>query len=271
MSITYLLLFLSFPLLAQAPKAKIEVVPPPKTPEDFEHEFKGCPENSQCDQIMGHQMLRWKDLVTKLDDEEIGLDKRARLLEAFREKYGLPVEFYTYKKSQQGFRPLYFNSSCKGHNPKEQEDQRVLKGVAFVKSISNEKATVWRDQTLHEVPVGEILIPQPVVVYYEGGPQKYQLPLGDQPLYIKNRELYVLKEEDSFFYFLKVAPDGSWKIENMDFTRLSFWQNQKENVPCPKDKEKTAPDIFSVEFCKSVWDEDLKRPVVVKMFEGCPN
>lgn len=270
MSMTYLLLFLSLPLLAQAPKARIEVIPPPKTLEDFEHEFKGCPENSECDQVMGHQMQRWKELVKNLVDGEVPPEKRATLLEDFREKYGLPVEFYTYKKSQKGFKPLYFNSPCKGHNPKANEDQRVLIGMAFLKSLSNAKGFVWRDQTQHEVPVGELLIPQPVTVYYDDGPRKYQLPLGDQPLFIKNKELYVLREEEDLFYFLKVSPDGKWKIENVDFKRLGEWENKKENATCPVDKSMSAPAIFNVEFCKSIWDEGLKRPVVVKMHQGCP-
>lgn len=262
----YLFFFLTFSVWAQ-PTPEIKVIPTPESFEDFEHQFKGCLENSECDQVMGHQLQSWNKLITKLKNESVTGQKKAQAIEAYRSKFGIPIEFYTYQKAQQGFKPLYFNSSCKEHNPK-QEDLRVLKGQSFIKSIGPDKAVVWRDQTQIEVPLNELLIPQPVTVYYPDGAKTYYLSLGDQPLFMKNKELYILKEEDSFFYALKVGPKGDWKIVDMDFTKLSQWEDHKENVKCPKD-EKKAPAVFGVEFCKAVWDEDLKKPLIVKMHQGC--
>lgn len=246
---------------------QVQVIPSPKGLEDFEHQFKGCPENSECDQVMGLQMQRWKDLVSKLKKEEMPKEKKALFLDLFLSKYGIPAEFYTTKKSQQGFRPLYFNSPCKNHNPKDPE-KKVLKGIAFIKSLGPLKATVWRDQTQIEVPLGELLNPQPVKVYYPEGVQTYYLSLGDQPLYIKGHELHVLKEDDELFYGLKVNKEGVWKIEAMDFDQLSSWDDKRQNAECPKDKDK-APKEFENEFCKTVWDMDSKKTVVVKMYQGC--
>jgi hypothetical protein len=269
MHTAYLIFFLSFPLWASPLRPKIELLPAPESIEDFEHQFKGCPENSECDQVMGMQMQRWKDLVSKIEEQGIQGAKKAQFLELFREKYGIPVEFYTYVKSQQGFKPLFFNSHCKDHNPKDNEEKRVLKGTAFVKSLSDKKATVWRDQTQIEVPVGELFLPQPVLVYFSQIPQVYQLPLSDQPLFIKNKELHVLKEEDGFFYFLKISAKGDWKMEDVDFSLLGQWERKRENVTCPDDKNNTTPTEFGVVFCKSVWDEDQKKPVIIKMHQGC--
>jgi hypothetical protein len=265
----YLFFFLSFPLLAQPGSPDIKVIPNPRSPEDFEHQFKGCPENSECDQIMGHQLQNWNNLIKKLKNEQMTGQKKAQFLELFRSKYGIPSEFYTFQKSQLGFKPLIFNSHCKEHNPK-QEDQKVLRGISFLKSMGKDKALAWRDQTQIEVPTGEILIPQPVVVYFEKGEKTYFLPLGDQPLFIKDQNLYIMKEEDGFFYVLKVGPEGEWKIEDIDFTKLSQWEDHRENMSCPTEKAKKAPAMFGVEFCKSVWDENSKKPVLVKMHQGCP-
>lgn len=215
---------------------------------------------------MGIQLTRWKDLISKVKDEKIPPQKRSQFIELFREKYGIPVEFYTYQKSQQGFKPLLFNSSCKDHNPKD-VSQKVLKGIAFLKSLSKDKATVWRDQTQIEVPT-DLLIAQPVTVYYPEGTKTYYLPINDQPLFLKNKEMYVLKEEDSFFYTLKVQENGEWKVTDLDMSRLSEWEDKKQNVTCPKDKN-SAPKVFGTEFCKTVWDEDSKKEVTVKMREGC--
>ena len=265
MHISYLLIFLSLSAIAQS-KPQIQVIPNPQSIEDFDHQYKGCLENSECDQIMGVQLTRWKDLISKVKDEKIDSAKKSQFIELFREKYGIPVEFYTYQKSQQGFKPLLFNSPCKEHNPKD-VNQKVLKGIAFVKALNKDTATVWRDQTQIEVPT-ELLVAQPVTVYYPEGPKTYYLPLGDQPLFIKGKSMYVLKEEDSFFYALKIQETGEWKIENLDMTRLSEWEEKRQNVTCPKDKI-SVPKIFGTEFCKTAWDEDLKKEVTIKMREGC--
>lgn len=266
MRLSYLLIFFSLSVLGQT-KSKIEVIPNPKSIEDFDHQYKGCLENSECDQVMGLQLSRWKVLIAKLKDENQDSARKVQFLEHFRSKYGLPVEFYTSQKSQQGFKPLLFNSPCKNHNPKD--GVKVLRGVAFLKSLDQSKGMVWRDQTQIEVPVGELLQPQPVIAYLEGVPTLFQLPVGDQPLFIKDKKLFVLKEEDDFFYMLGISASGDWKIENVDLGRLSEWQEKISDVNCPKDAKPYAPKTFETEFCRSVWDEDLKKSVVVKMHLGC--
>lgn len=266
MRISYLLIFITLSAFGQV-KPKIEVLKDPKTMEDFDHQFKGCLENSECDQIMGLQLTRWKDLIKKMKDNKITPPQKSQFLELFRAKYGIPVEFYTSQKSQQGFKPLLFDSPCKEHNPKQGE--KVLRGISFVKSWSKDKAMIWRDQSQLEVPVGDILMPQPVFVYDGDKKIEYQLPLSDQPLFIKNNDLYVLREEDEFFYMLKVSPNGDWKIEYTDLSKLSEWEDKREEVSCPKEATKLAPKMFGVEFCKNVWNEDLKKGVTVRMHQGC--
>lgn len=265
---SYLLFFFSLSATAQS-KPVIQVIPTPQSIEDFDHPNKGCPENSECDQVMGLQLTRWKDLLTKIKDPKIEPAKKAQYLELFRSKYGIPVEFYTFKNSQQGFKPLLYNSPCSGHNPKKNEE-RVLRGIAFLKSLGKESGAVWRDQAQIEVPTKELLIGQPVRVYAGETPQDFYLPLNDQPLFIKDKSLHIIREDEELFYALKVSLPGQWNVVDLDFTKLSEWEDKRENVSCPVDRNKTTPKIFGVEFCKSIWDEDLKKPVVVKMHQGCP-
>lgn len=264
MRLTYLLIFLSVSALAQN-KPRIQVIPNPQSLEDFDHEFKGCPENSECDQVMGHMLGQWKTLISKLK-ESSDTNKNAQALELFRSKYGLPTEFYTNQKSQAGFKPALYNSPCKEHNPKTGD--KVLKGISFIKSLNAEKAMIWRDQSQIELPIKGNLTPQPVKVYFDSGAVTYQLPLGDQPLFIKGKELYILKEEDGFYYMMKISEKGEWKIVNLDMTQLSYWEDKRSEMTCPKDPQKASP-VFGVEFCKSVWDSDAKKTIPVKMHQGC--
>lgn len=266
----FLLFFVSLSLFAQV-KSRIDVIPNPQGLEDFDHLFKGCPENSECDQVMGQQLTKWSELISKLrtpKEEVIDDQKKAQYIELFRAKYGIPVKFYTYQKSQLGFKPVLFNSPCKEHNPKE-SGQKIFEGIGFVKNISKDKTTVWRDQTQIDIPNGELIIPQPVQVFYDASPTLYHLPLSDQPLFIKDKELVVLREDEGFFFALKVSATGDWKVVGLDLKNLSQWENKRENVQCPVQKMKVSIKPFQTEFCKTVWDEDLKKTVIVKMFEGC--
>ncbi len=267
MRITFLLFFASISAFSQT-TPQIQVMKDPRSIEDFEHQFKGCLENSECDQVMGLQMTRWRNLVNKLKDDPMDSAKKAKFVELFRAKEGIPAEFYTYQKSQQGFKPMLFDSPCKNHNPKDRS-KKVLKGTSFVIGLSKEKATIWRDQAKLEVPVGELIIPQPVIVYNGTEQVLYQLPLGDMPLFIKNNQLHILREDDGFFYDLAVASDGTWKVEYLDFSKLSDYQDRLSEATCPKDATKLAPEMFGVEFCKNVWNDDQKKTVVVKMHSGC--
>lgn len=266
MTYYYLLIFLSFSLFAQS-GPQIEVLKSAEGLEDFEHQFKGCPENSECDQVMGLQMSRWNELVTKLKTAQLTPLKKVQFLEVFRAKYGIPVEFYTDQKSQQTFKPLLYNSSCKIHNPKDAE-KKVLRGTSFLKSLSSTEGVVWRDQTQTQVPLGQLMTPQPVQVL-SSPPATYQLPLGDQPLFIKNKDLFVLREEDGLFYFLKISSSGEWKIEDVDMSRLSYWEDKRESVKCPLEKDKENSLYFESSFCKKIWDEDSKSTLIVKLQEGC--
>jgi len=265
MRLTYLLIFFSLSALAQN-KPRIQVIPNPESLEDFEHEFKGCPENSECDQVMGHMLKRWKTLVSNLR-ESTDYAKNAQAIEMFRGKYGIPVEFYTNQKSQISFKPALNSSSCKEHNPKP-PGVKIFRGISFMKSMTMDTAMIWRDQALIELPIKDNLILQPVKVYYSTGAITYNLPIDDQPLFIKGKELYVLKEEDGFYYVLKISENGDWKIVSVDFTQLSVWENKRQNVACPTEKEKN-PTVFNNEFCKTVWDEETKKVITVRMEQGC--
>lgn len=266
MSPAYLLFFVSFFAFAQT-KPRIELIPGPKTAEDYEHQYKGCLENSECDQVMGLQLSRWRELVDKVKDPAIENAKKFRFLELFRQKYGIPVEFYTNQKSQQGFRPMLFDSHCKNHNMKDQP--KIVKGTAFLKGLSETTAVVWRDQTQIEVPVGELLRPQPLYVYTDKGLKLYPLPLGDQPLFIKGGKLHILRETDDFFYMLTVSDKGDWEIINFDMAQLSTWEDRRSEVTCPQEKPAVDDKLFSVTFCKSIWNDDLKKNVTVRLYQGC--
>lgn len=265
MFLVYLLIF-GVNLAQGKLQGPVEVLPNPQSYEDFEHQNKGCPENSECDEVMGLQLSRWKKLLSEIKKSKDSEEKRAETLENFRSKYGIPVEFYTTLKSQQGFRPLYFNSPCSHHNFKD-DSKKILKGTAFLKGLSSKSAIIWRDQAQMEVPTEELLRAQPVRVYQKEGPEDYYLPLNDQPLYLTGKYLYVLREDDEVFYTLRISPEGEWRIVPTEFSKLSSREERRDYAKCPD--EKTATDVFKIDFCKSVYDEKEEKSQIVRMHQGC--
>lgn len=266
MRASYLLFFLSLTVFGQTTPV-IKVLPMKPGPLDYEHLNPGCPENSGCDPVMGQQMKKWNDLIKKVSFEESSPQSKAQQIEAFRAQFGIPVEFYTTQKAQQGFKPILFSSSCRDHSLKT--DQKILKGIAFTMGISAKSAAVWRSSAQIEVPLSELYLPQPVTVYFPEGARTYQLPLGDQPLFVKDKSLYVLRDEEDFFYMLKVTSSGEWSVEATDLSELTQWTDRRLEVKCPKSDLK-VPAAFGSHFCKSIWDEDAKKTVIALMHLGCP-
>ena len=266
MCVTYLMIFLSLSVYGQAGPA-IKEVSAPKTMEDYEHQFKGCLENSQCDEIMGKQLSEWKNFLIEFRNETFPQKEKHQRLEEFRSKNGIPVEFYTSEKSQLGPRPLLFHSACKNHNP--EKGVKVQRGLSFIKSISKEKGVLWRDQTQIEVPVGEIFHPQLVTIFLDEKKINYLVPLDDQPVYVKDKSLYLLREDHEVFYMLKISSHGEWRIVDTDMNQLTQWSEKRKNIDCPKTIPERKKDIFQTDVCQEIWDEDQKKLILVQMQRGC--
>jgi len=268
--VIFLIFLLNYRAHAFYPNGTL-LVPPPKDAEsleDFEHQFKGCPENSECDSLMGQRLLLFKDLIQKMVDEEAPEKKRALELNKFRTQFGLPVEFYTIQKSFKEFKPLLYNSPCPNHNPKKKSETQTLIGKAFIKSTAHGKAMVIRGQTQLDVPLGDLLRLQPLEVFYDKAATTYQIPIGEKPLFIKDKSLYLLKEEDNFFYFLKISAAGDWSVEEVDATIISRYQDKISDITCPAPPSQNL-EVFKSEYCQNVWSEDLKKTVVFRVYRGC--
>jgi hypothetical protein len=187
-------------------------------------------------------------------------------IELYRSKYGIPVELYITEKGKGIFKPAIHNSSCKEHNPKSGE--KILRATLFIKSLSASKVLIWRDQSQIELPIADQLIPQTVTVYYESGPENYLLPIGDQILFIKNKELFILREEDDLYYTLAINPQGEWRVSSIDLTQLSQWEDHRSEVDCPGEKMKPT-NVFMFHYCKTVMDADSKKILKVRYSQGC--
>jgi hypothetical protein len=265
-SLLFLFTFKAFPYF---PKGTLLVEPPkdPQSLDDFAHPNKGCPENSECDEVMGKRILQFKALIKELEAEE-DWKLRVKKLEAFRAQFGLPADFYTQERAGKSFGPLFYNSPCRNHNPKNKSSQ-ILVGTAFLKGISSRSGQIQRGSTLFEIPHSELFSPQPVEVFFSSDkPVTFYLPVNERPLFIKEKSLIVLREEDSFFYAMKISDKGEWQIAEVDLSEVSKWSERNTQGPCPTSPE-TAPEAFGTHYCEHIWSEDEKKNIPVKYYRGC--
>lgn len=246
------------------------LVDPPKNPEsldDFAHPNKGCPENSECDQVMGSMLQKFKILVEKLDSGEFDQNYKAKEMEKFRISFGLPVNFYTQQKADQSFKPLLHTTPCKNHNPRDKTLSQILLGEAFIKKIDSKKGFIQRGNTLHEIPIGELFAPAPVEVFFDSRPLKFYIPLGDKPLYIKDKSLIILREVEGFYYVLKISSNGDWQVIPFDMSLIGQYSEKNTKVECALDK--SLSPTFDTNYCENIWSEDLKKTILVKYYRGC--
>lgn len=253
-----------------SPDLEIHLLPQETKGFESDHQNSGCPENSECDPVMGLQFKRWQNLLRNLQNKEKDAKKQAQFLQGFLDLYGVPAEFYTNLKSAQSFKPTYYNSPCREHNPKDKPQERILRGISFIKKSTPTSVTIWRDQTQLEVPVNEQMNLAPLTISGDDGEKTYLAPLDEEPLYLSKDGPVFLREDDGLFYGLQIKTSGEWRIAVLDFTNLSFFESKKKLVECgQKEKAPKLSGPFETAICKEIWDHSAKKNRLITLRRGC--
>lgn len=249
---------------------QIHLLPQESKGFEGDHQNSGCPENSECDQVMGLQLKRWQNLLRNLQDKEKDSKKQVKFIQGFLDLYGVPAEFYTNSKSAQSFKPLYYNSPCREHNPKDKPLEKVLRGMSFIKKTTPTGVVIWRDQATLEIPLSDQIQLAKLDIQEEGTLKSYYIPLDEEPLYLSKDGPVFLREDDGLFYGLQILNSGDWKIAGLDFTNLSFFESKKKMVDCPKnDKTPLLEGPFHTVICKEIWDHSAKKNRLAILRRGC--
>lgn len=267
-TVILLLLSLSFKALAQETKGALAQY------EEIAHENPGCPENSECDAIMGMQMKNWKTLVARFRNGDQPRAVSEKMLHEFTTQKGWPSQFYARPEIRSTLAPILFSSRCALHNSKA-PTLKLMRAEAFVKDVKDGSATIIKGNTEYKLKIGETIYLQQVIHHKPDKTQQiYWLPLGEKPLFIDGADLYTLVESEDFFSYLKSSPDGSWNLSLTPPGKaeegLSFYYDQTEEVPCPEEAKKIPlPLGFQRTYCKSLPDKEGKKTGVMQYFWDC--
>jgi hypothetical protein len=267
-TVSLLLLSLSFKALAQEAKGALAQY------EEIAHENPGCPENSECDAIMGMQMKNWKTLVAGFRNNDKPRALSEKMLQEFTTQNGWPSQFYARPEIRSTLAPILFSSSCALHNSKD-PTLKLMRAEAFVKNVKEGSATIVKGKTEYKLKIGETIYLQQVIHHkIDKTQQIYWLPLGEKPLFIDGADLYTLVESEDFFSYLKSSPDGSWTLTLTPPGKaedgLSFYYDQTQEVPCPEGAKKIPlPFGFQRTYCKSLPDKEGMKAGVMQYFWDC--
>ena len=238
------------------------------TYEDFAHANRGCPENSECDEVMGKLLQQWKQLTTRW--AELPAAQKLKEMQEHLKKHGWPVEFYTKTAAKSGLNPAFYSSPCPHHNPKDAPLNRIWKGLAFLKGMEAGQIIASRGDTEFKLKPSELLYLQPVYVLTEGRPaEKYLLPLDERPIFLEKGKLRVLVESEDQYVILGVGLDGPWEVQLPPEEGLSAYFDDREEVACPADAPKPEAPWFQKGHCQKIMNKDTGKTVIAQFFWAC--
>lgn len=219
--------------------------------EDLAHENKGCPENSICSAASGKAMKRWDKFLKSAQRHK----DYTRKLESYRQKHGLPITFLAKKEASIGIDPIFFNSRCAHHNPKDRPKSKVFKGIQFFKND----------------PKSDSVLLGPARLYADEKPIDFGLPYEETPIMIKDKKLIVPRDHENIYYHLSIDQSGKWSVSRPASKLLSKAMQETEDIACPKD-EKELPNqgLFLKTYCKKIWNADLEKAQTIKLAWACP-
>lgn len=229
------------------------------TYEDFEHENKGCPENSICDEQMGLHRKKWLNLLKKIDLQKMKEAKKVGLIENFRQKHGLPTHFYIQLEEAKQKRPIVWSSECKLH-----QQNKIYLGEAFVSKTNKNEATWHKGKEKKQY---ELLF-DPIIVYRGKKKLKFYAPKGETPLYLDGDELVFVREDEGVFYGLKISTQGKWTVISSKGHNNSRYIAGLEDTKCPSQTEFNK-DIYQSQYCRKIWDKTKKEFQIIRFVWSC--
>ena len=212
------------------------------------HENKGCPVNSICSKASGELLIKWEKNIEKINQKN-----KVNLLNNFKVKHGIPIQFLTSMKGKKALDPIMWNSRCKKHNPRNPNND-IYRGIKFFKSL----------------PKSDLTVLTPIRVYDGNKKLDFTIPYQDQVYFIKNNQLVILKEFNDFFYQISVDQNGKISIVNHPSSLINLALDKKvSDQQCP-DQLEFKEVYFSKTYCQKVLDLDTNDLKLIQYAWSCP-
>jgi hypothetical protein len=206
--------------------------------QDLTHENPGCLENSICSKENGIKVSKWNDSSNKVS-----------ALKSFKKKWGLPIQVLVAKSESETLDPILYNSRCNLHNPKD-TNKKIYKGILFLRNDPKSSAIIL-----------------PKVKNHTTG-KEYNVPYGDQPLFIKDNKLYLTSDFESKDFSISITSSGKWVLQKIDPSMLEKSVRLKESLDCKKSFP--SDSYFTGSYCTQIWNFSEKKLNMIEQQWSCP-
>lgn len=206
-------------------------------------DFDGCPENSYCKKETGANRKKWLDELKLFSKGKITEQKMNAFVQS---EYGIPLSGWALEEASLQPNILMWDSPCKQH--KNPANKYYIMEV-FKKSLSPNE--------LKESP--SLLFSWAIIKTAGKELETMVVPRGDAPLFMKDGNLYFLREEEGLYYGLLINKEGKLKI-----TRSESTPNSPKEVACDKEmvdlflRLSPSPNFYQGQYCKEIWDKSNK-------------
>ncbi len=204
-----------------------------------EHENLGCPSNSQCSKKIGiirHQLVG----IAK----SAGSNKISKM-RSFTASYGALLPVWGRQIAEKNQDLILWDSSCKGHNKEKMESMKLIE--VFSKNLN----TLRKEK--------DLFIPNALMTDRKSKRVRSVIR-GDAPILIDGDDLIYIRENEGFYYGLRILPNGEIRIE--DTPKV---QNYPSEVGCAEEVTKEllslAPvkHLYQGSYCKIIWNKKSKK------------
>jgi len=194
------------------------------------HMNKGCQQNSSCTPKIGTMNLQWDEVLKSQSQTQ---------LNRFKNKYGLPISFWTTQENNKEM--ITFDSRCSKHRKK---DHKIYEAIMFSKGPK------------HLLKNTQIL---PNLTIHENTKKLYLIPRKTLPSGIKSSQLYFTQDKEGHFYYLKVG------TSSFDASFKNIEQKEIIDTNCPEKLRElfiskiSNPRLYQSTYCKKIWNHDSKK------------
>ena len=205
-------------------------------------DFEGCPENSYCKKETGQNRKNWLEQLKNFSSGKISEQKLNSFIQS---EYGFPVSGWAQESASLLPNILMWDSPCKQH---QNINNKYYISEFFRKNLNTNE--------LKDYP--QIYFSK-VIVLDNNKTFVYVVPRGDAPLYLKDGNLYFLREEEGIFFGLLISKDGTLKI-----TKNQSSPTPPKEAVCTKEqialflREAPSPNFYQGHYCKEIWDLTTK-------------
>lgn len=226
-----------------------------------------CPENALCGPEMGQYFKKWENWVdaqikkqskkkSRSKSSRVATGRWAKELDSFRQKNGLPTPLWFFGSEGEfsSRKSVLWDSSCAKHRTESAQHPPIQQSLMALKNAQGLKAPYT-------------LTPHWLWDHKSKKVHQFWLPQGERPNYLKDGQAVIIRDEERFYYFLKISQNKEWKVISPK-VQLHHLPVPK-STQCPKilreqfEKLKEGKKIYSGYSCTRLLDTGKKRHYVM--------